>query len=107
VSLNRCAIYARYSTDRQSPLSIEDQIRKCPEYAEARGWKVLEDHIYHDEAISAVSNERPRFMALQKLAFSASPPFDTILVDDTSRLARDISDATLLFQRLNFTISDW
>jgi hypothetical protein len=36
----RCAIYSRFSSDRQSPLSIEDQIRKCREYAdELESWK--------------------------------------------------------------------
>jgi hypothetical protein len=27
----RCAIYSRFSSDRQSPISVEDQIRKCRE----------------------------------------------------------------------------
>jgi predicted site-specific integrase-resolvase len=67
---NRSAVYARYSTDRQSPLSIEDQIRKCRDYAKGLRWEVLEDHIYTDEAISATSGERPAFKALLGLAFS-------------------------------------
>ncbi len=40
----RCACYARYSTDRQNPLSIEDQVRKSSEYADCRGWRVLQEH---------------------------------------------------------------
>ena len=47
-----CAIYARYSTDKQSPLSIEDQVRKCAEYAAGQGWEVLPEHIYSDGAMS-------------------------------------------------------
>jgi DNA invertase Pin-like site-specific DNA recombinase len=104
---NRSAVYARYSTDRQSPVSIEDQIRKCREYAKGRGWEVLEDHIYTNEAISAASGERPAFKTLLDLAYSGVPPFDVILVDDTSRLARDIADAMRLYQRLKFWTSEW
>ena len=103
MSRNRSAVYARYSTDRQSPLSIEDQVRKCRDNAQGLGWEVLEDHIYTDEAVSGASGERPAFKALLDLAFSGAPPFDTILVDDTSRLARDIADATRLYQRLTFS----
>ena len=42
----RCAIYARFSSEKQSPLSVADQIRKCREYAAARDWLVLDSHIY-------------------------------------------------------------
>jgi DNA invertase Pin-like site-specific DNA recombinase len=35
----RCAAYARYSTDRQNPLSTEDQLEKCRQYAVERGWE--------------------------------------------------------------------
>ena len=33
----RAAIYARVSTDKQNPLSPEDQQRKCREYAQQNG----------------------------------------------------------------------
>ncbi len=42
----RCAVYARFSSEKQSPLSIEDQVRKCREYAQARDWSVLDSRIY-------------------------------------------------------------
>ncbi len=38
----RAAIYARYSTDKQSAASIPDQIRICHRLAEERGWLVVE-----------------------------------------------------------------
>jgi site-specific DNA recombinase len=38
----RCAAYARYSSDLQSPLSIDDQLRICREYAKAGGFVFLE-----------------------------------------------------------------
>jgi len=54
------AIYARISTDKQSQLSPESQIRKCREAAEARGFRVLEQHIYKD-GVSGVGIDRPAF----------------------------------------------
>ena len=101
--LNRCAIYARYSTDRQSPLSIEDQIRKCREHAAQKGWEVLEDQIYRDEAVSAVGIQgRLGLERLKGAALSTARPFDTILVDDTSRLSRNLCDTVGLYETLNF-----
>jgi hypothetical protein len=34
----RCAGYARFSSEKQSPLSIDDQVRKSREYADRQGW---------------------------------------------------------------------
>ena len=51
----RCAVYARYSSDLQRDSSIENQIRKCREYASLRGWRIQEQHIRCDRAASAGS----------------------------------------------------
>jgi site-specific DNA recombinase len=90
----RCAIYARYSSDLQRESSIEDQIRRCREYAIRQGWSVVEECVIADRAVSAatVANR----CGLQRLveAAKAKPlAFDCLLLDDTSRLARDLSDA--------------
>jgi site-specific DNA recombinase len=96
----RCAIYARYSSDRQSPTSITDQVRKCREFAEARGWEILKDHIYPDEAISGATSERAGLKRL--LAAAEAKAFDIVLVDDTSRLSRRLVDSINLTDRLAF-----
>ena len=78
----RCAAYSRVSTDRQNPLSVEDQLHKCRQFAEHERWRVLEEHIYSDTAISGTTDNRP---GLQKLlaALKQRPcPFDILLVDD-------------------------
>ena len=59
----RCAAYARYSSDLQSPRSIEDQLRICREYALSRGFTFLEEHVYADEALSGVGADRPGVLA--------------------------------------------
>ena len=98
----RCAVYSRFSSDRQSAVSIEDQIRKCREYAEREGWAILEEHIYSDHAISGTSVERTGLQKLLASAEQSSRAFDAILIDDTSRLTRKLADALNLYERLTF-----
>jgi site-specific DNA recombinase len=98
----RCAAYARYSSDLQSPRSIEDQLRICREYAQSRGFLYLEEHVYVDEALSGVGADRPGLIRLLDAALSSGRPFDIILLDDSSRLARNTKDALTFFERLSF-----
>jgi site-specific DNA recombinase len=98
----RYAIYARYSSDLQRQSSIEDQIRKCNEYGQAQEWVPVKDCIYVDEAISGASIQRPGLQRMLAAAMSAKRPFDVILVDDTSRISRSLSDAVQLFEKLRF-----
>jgi site-specific DNA recombinase len=51
----KCAIYARYSSDLQRETSIEDQIRKCREFAAPKGWVILDEYVRSDQAISGAS----------------------------------------------------
>ncbi len=96
------AIYARISTDKQSHLSPESQIRKCREAAEVRGFRVLPQHIYWDDGISGVSIDRPAFRRMMTAALSRSRPFDAIFVDYTSRLSRSTEDSLAIFRKLDF-----
>ena len=98
----RCAIYARFSSDRQNPTSISDQIRKCRDYATRHGWLVLDDHIYSDEAIVATSMAREGLQRLLEAASASERVFDCILIDDTSRLTRKLADALNLYEKLTF-----
>jgi hypothetical protein len=41
----RCAAYARYSSDRQSPASVQDQLRTCRELADQQNWVFLDGHV--------------------------------------------------------------
>lgn len=101
----RCAVYARYSSDLQRPESIADQIRHCrQEAARHPDWAVLDDQLYADEAVSGVSVEgRIALKRLVEAARQKPRPFDLVLVDDTSRLARDVVDAVRLLRDCDFT----
>ena len=90
----RCAIYARYSSYLQRESSIEDQIRRCREYAAYQGWEIVEPFVMADRAISAASIAgRDGLQQLLKAAKLRNRPFDCVLIEDTSRLSRDLSDA--------------
>ena len=98
----RCAIYARYSTDKQSPLSIEDQVRKCREFAARNGWEVLDTLVYTDEAMSGATDDRSGLQKLLAAATARAHSLDVILVDDTSRLSRKLADSLRIFEQLRF-----
>jgi site-specific DNA recombinase len=103
VSRLRCAIYARYSTDKQNPLSIADQVRKCREFAQVQAWDVLDEHIYSDEAVSGATDGRFGLRRLLEAATSSAKPFGVVLVDDTSRLSRKLADSLRIFEQLRFS----
>ena len=99
----RAACYARYSSDLQRETSIEDQLAVAKRYADDHGWKVLTDHIYTDAAVSGASiNGRAGVQRLLSAAAQRPKPFDVVLVDDSSRVARDIPDAIRVMQQLKF-----
>ncbi|MCS7214940.1 MAG: recombinase family protein [Thermodesulfovibrio sp.] len=99
----KCAIYARYSSNNQREASIEDQIRKCKELAKSKGWTVLENHIYFDKAQSGTQiDSRINFKKMLRVAMSENCPFKKIIVDDTSRIARNTKEALNIFSLLNF-----
>ncbi len=99
----RCAIYARFSSDLQRERSIDDQIMKCRSHAENAGWKVLEEHVYTDKAISGASMiGRAGLRSLLEAATSTPRLFDYVLADDTSRLSRKMGEVQDIFDTLRF-----
>ncbi len=97
----RVAIYARYSSDLQRQTSIDDQVAVCRRYADSPGWTVLDEHVYSDAGISGASLEgRPGIQAL--LGAAPQRDFDVLLVDDSSRVARDLRDALYVLRLLKF-----
>jgi site-specific DNA recombinase len=98
----QCAIYARFSSDLQRETSIDDQIRVAQHYAEQQGWTIDGAHIFTDAAISGASLERAGVRALMSAAARRPRPFDVLLVDDSSRVARDMADAVRVMQPLTF-----
>ncbi|MDT8067259.1 MAG: recombinase family protein [Terriglobia bacterium] len=100
----RCAIYARYSSNLQRDTSIEDQIRMCREYASRQdGWIVVDEFVRSDRAITAASLAgRDALQSFVEAAKQNPRPFDRLLVDDTSRFARNVEDSLRTVKILEF-----
>jgi site-specific DNA recombinase len=89
--VKRCAIYARYSSDLRSPISIEDQQRL--------GWTVV--FVFEDAALSGFGIEhRPGYQQLLAAALSSPLTFGVILGEDLSPLTRDMAELLRVTTRL-------
>src|SRR5882724_7169851 len=62
----KAAIYARFSTEKQSEASIEDQFRVCERIAEREGFNVVAR--FSDAAISGGTSARIGYQSLLKAA---------------------------------------
>ena len=97
----RCAEYLRYSTNVQRPASLEDQDRSSMGLADQKGCQVLNEHIYKDKALSGTSRAgRNGLQALLAAAQLSPRPFEYVLIDDTSRLGRDVGDVLAITEEL-------
>ncbi len=97
----RLAFYGRFSSDNQRETSIADQLRIVQRWAYQHGHKIISE--FSDEATSGASLKL--LFGLQRAldAAVAEPrPFDAIVVDQLSRLSRDIGDTDAIVKRLRF-----
>jgi site-specific DNA recombinase len=98
----RCATYSRYSSDQQREASIVDQQRNMGRYAEGKGWRILPEFVFSDAAVSGAGLDRAGLQALLSAALCRPKPFDIILMDDTSRISRNLGDIIRMREQLNF-----
>lgn len=94
----RCVIYARYSDEKQNPLSIRDQISRCRKVAQSRGWTVIQT--YEDAAITGSTDRRPGYQQMR--AGIEAGLVDIVLTEALDRLTRDQAEAALLYQTCSF-----
>ena len=100
----RVAIYARVSSVIQRvETSIAEQIQECREAARRQGWIVMEEYVRSDEAKSGkFLSGRDGLDDLMNLAEQEEPPFDGIVIYDTSRIGRNLTDGLGLIDRLKY-----
>ena len=92
----KVAIYARYSSDRQSERSIEDQVRLCRERAAREGWTVVE--VFPDFALSGATRDRPGLNAM----VARAADFDVVMSEALDRISRDQEDIAAIWKRVEF-----
>lgn len=108
----RVGLYARFSSDNQSPVSADDQIRRIRYRVEndqviftkypLSDYKldILESCVFKDEAVSGKTSSR--FGYENFLNGIRQRKFDAVIVDDLSRLTRDLGTQVNLHKLLKF-----
>lgn len=97
--MTRVALYARYSTDKQKPSSIDDQFRDCRAETARQGWTIVAE--YADPELSGASMiTRPGLRSL--LQGARDRLYDVVLAEDLDRISRDLADPAIFFREMNF-----
>ena len=93
----KVVIYVRYSSDNQREESIEAQTRAIKEYAAKNGMMIIK--VYPDEAKSATTDQRPRFLEMMRDAEKGM--FQAVIVHKLDRFSRDRFDSAYYKRHLN------
>jgi DNA invertase Pin-like site-specific DNA recombinase len=82
--MKKACLYARYSLDKQSPESLEDQWHVCEKIAKRDGFIVVAR--FGDREVSGGTAQRHEYQAM--LDAARQRKFDVVIVEDVSRLWR-------------------
>lgn len=93
----RCAIHARYSSEKQEDRSIEDQYLAYERHAAHEGWTVAAR--YGDRALSGASVSGRAELA-RMMSEAKTGAFDLVLCENLDRLSRDMEGIAAIFKRL-------
>jgi site-specific DNA recombinase len=96
----RAGVYARYSSDNQRDTSLTDQERISRQEVERHGCKIVV--VWEDAALTGQLGEEQRPGLRAMLAAAEAGEIDVLIVDDSSRLSRNNSDALRIMERLSF-----
>jgi site-specific DNA recombinase len=95
--------YGRFSTNLQDKVSIEDQMRQCKKACALKVWTFLDAPLFSDEGITGTTMfGRDGVLALIAAVKNKSRGFDGIIIDETSRLARKLSDILRICEIIAF-----
>ena len=92
--MKTAAAYIRVSTEEQTELSPDSQLKLIREFAKKNDYILPDEFIYHDDGISGrTAAKRPGFNKMIGTAKISPRPFDAILVWKFSRFARNREDS--------------
>ncbi len=94
----RVWIYTRYSTDKQSQKSIEDQLTECQRFCARNGWRVA--HVLRDPELTGFIDLRPGYQEL--LAAIENREVDVIVAENIDRIVRDGEHSAALEKSCTF-----
>lgn len=90
IELKTAAAYIRVSTDNQTELSPDSQIKTIRQYAKQHGYIVPKEFIFRDDGLSGRhADKRPQFVKMIGTAKQKPCPFSAILLWKFSRFARN------------------
>ena len=88
--LKTAAAYIRVSTDSQTELSPDSQIKVVQQYAKQHGYIIPKEFIFRDDGISGrTAEKRPQFNLMIATAKQKPSPFSAVLLWKFSRFARN------------------
>src|SRR5437667_3805807 len=98
------AIYARKSNEQNGVADEAKSVRRQEErgraYAAAKGWTVVDEHIYVDDGISGAEfANRPGFLRLMN-ALKPRAPFQALIMSEESRLGREAIETAYALKQL-------
>ena len=88
--LKTAAAYIRVSTDSQTELSPDSQIKVVRQYAKQHGYIIPKEFIFRDDGISGRhADKRPAFNQMIAASKQKPSPFSAVLLWKFSRFARN------------------
>jgi site-specific DNA recombinase len=98
------AVYARKSNDQlgltDEQKSVTRQVEHARAYAVRKGWTVLEECVFVDDAVSGAEfATRPGFVRLMR-ALKPYPPFQILVMAEESRLGREQIEVAYALKQL-------
>jgi site-specific DNA recombinase len=88
----KAALYARVSTDKQSESSVQEQLRRCRQYADMKGWEIVGEFT---DVGSGMNTEREGFQSLMEA------DWDVVIAYKLDRFHRSATNAQLWAKHLD------
>jgi site-specific DNA recombinase len=88
----KAALYARVSTDKQSESSVQEQLRRCRQYADMKGWEVVGEFT---DVGTGMNTERDGFQSLM------DADWDVVIAYKLDRFHRSATNAQLWAKQLD------
>lgn len=98
MSVKRCIIYLRISTERQSNFSIDGQRNATQQWCERNKVAIVDTFV--DEGYSARNFDRPDFMRLNEFIKKHHRTVDYLVINAFDRFSRDAGEAIVAIKKL-------